>query len=374
MIATPRVRWSTGEVDAFYLESPASLGKLSDQLQRAGDDGAAGKRHVEKYADLTLPEEGVLLDTMASHEHAYDVVRGAMEAIAVRGRGVAKAVTQTADAYAREDAAGREAMDRVFRGLDPSSPRPDFSRYDAARRGPAFSDTAEPSDHFKQPERPSDDGPLFQYDPSSDVFSPAAGLRGVCIQVTGADPFEAMVRWLSGDWVAYHRCVTVWRQVGAACEQIGANIGRAGADTESVWRGNASDEARQYLAELARSVSDFAPICAKLAEHYEAGVQAAQKFNEALAAIAASLAEAASAWLIATMGLRITSRYQRAALIAIITYYTSQILQLVSEAMALWGKAKDRAAGVVGLVKGVEFGRLRDVRPPRMLLSPGSPL
>lgn len=56
---------------------------------------------MEKYADLTLTEEGILLDTMASHEHADGLVRGAMEAIAVRGRFAAYAVTETADAYTR---------------------------------------------------------------------------------------------------------------------------------------------------------------------------------------------------------------------------------------------------------------------------------
>jgi len=374
VIAAPVSRWSTGRVAEFFLESPASLGKLADQLQRAGDDGAAGQRHVEKYANLTLPEEGVLLDTMASHEHAYDLVRGAMEAISVRGRYAAQAITQTVDTYMREDEAARARLDKLFHGLDPTMSRPNFSRYEKAARGPAFSDVAEPSDHFKQPERPADDGPLFKFDPSSDVFSPVAVLRGICVEVAGRDPFEAMVRWLSGDWIAYHRCVTVWRQVGAACDQIGTNIGRAGADTESVWRGNASDEAQQYLAELARAVSDFVPICAKLAEHYEAGVQAAQKFNEALAAVAASLTEAAGLWLGATMALRLSRGFQRGATIALIAYYATQIIELVAEAMSLWGKAKDRAAGLVGLINAVEFGRLRDVKPPRMLLSPGSPL
>ncbi|MFJ5991568.1 hypothetical protein [Lentzea sp. NPDC092896] len=358
----------------FFLESPASLGKLADQLRRAGDDGAAGQRHVEKYADLTLPEEGVLLDTMASHEHAYDLVRGAMEAIAVRGRYASQAITQTVDTYMREDEAARVRLDKLFRGLDPSLSRPDFTRYEKTMRGPAFSDSAEPSDQFKQPDRPADDGPLFKYDPSSDIFSPVAAVRGVCVEVAGRDPFEAMVRWLSGDWIAYHRCVTVWKQVGAASEPIGANIGRAGSDTEAVWRGNASDEAQQYLNELARSVSDFAPICAKLAEHYESGVQAAQKFNEALAAVAATLTEMAGLWLASMVSLPLSRGFRRGAVIAAIVYYASQIIELVSEAMSLWGKAKDRAAGVVGLVRAVEFGRLRDVKPPRMLLSPGSPL
>lgn len=90
--------------------------------------------------------------------------------------------------------------------------------------------------------------------------------------------------------------------------------------------------------------------------------------------MAASLTEAIGLWLGATMSLRLSRGFQRGATIALIAYYATQILELVTEAMSLWGKAKDRAAGIVGLVHAVEFGRLRDVKPPRMLLSPGSPL
>ncbi|MEU3645062.1 hypothetical protein AB0E59_16895 [Lentzea sp. NPDC034063] len=97
-------------------------------------------------------------------------------------------------------------------------------------------------------------------------------------------------------------------------------------------------------------------------------------FNEALAAVAATLTEMAGLWLASMVSLPLSRGFRRGAVIAAILYYASQIIELVSEAMSLWGKAKDRAAGVVGLVRAVEFGRLRDVKPPRMLLSPGSPL
>ncbi|MET9226022.1 hypothetical protein [Lentzea sp. NPDC003310] len=360
----------------FFLESPESLGKLTDQLRRAGEDGANGQKHVKQYGDLTLPEEGLLLDTFASHEHAYGLVHGAMQAIAIRGQYSAEAIDQTVDAFMREDARVRASLDKAFHALDGSAPRPDFSPYEVNRRGAAFSDGAEPSDNFTQPQRPRDDGPLFKFDPSSDVFSPTAVLRGVCVEVAGRDPFEAMVRWLSGDWVAYHRCVTVWRQVGTACEQIGANIGRAGADMDAVWRGNAADQAGQYLSILARAVTDFAPICVTLAEHYEAGVQAAQKFNEALAGIAAGISDMANAWLLSTIAISLgvdNDWLTRRAAVALIAFYASQIIELVAEAMSLWGQAKDRAAGILGAIKTVEFGRLRDLRPPTVLLSPGSP-
>lgn len=361
----------------FYLESPAALGKLADQVQRAGDDGAAGQRHVEKYANLTYPaEEGLLLDIMASHEHAYDLVRGAMEAIAVRARYTAKVINETADLYARSDDEERQRVDRLFHGLDEFAPPPNFSRYDRAR-GPAFSDLGEPSDHFKQPERPDDTGPLFKFDPKSDTFSPVAWVRMACVELVGADPFEWMVRWLSGDWVAYHRCVTVWEQVAAACEQLGANIGRAGADTEFVWRGKASDECRQYLHRLSHAVSDFAPICKKLADHYRAGVKAAQQFNEALAGLAAMLTEMAAMWAACTIALRVghrTSRAERDAFLATILFYSKQIIEMAADLQSLYGQYKDMTTGLAGMSKALEFGELRDVRPPRMLLSPGSPL
>lgn len=133
-------------MDEFYLESPDALRKLASQLQRASDDAVAGQRHVEKYAALTLPEEGILLDTMASHEHAYDMVRGAMEVIAVRTKYAAHAINQTTDAYEFEDEEARRRLDRAFRGLSPGTPLPIFSQYQNLRRGEAFSDVAEPSD------------------------------------------------------------------------------------------------------------------------------------------------------------------------------------------------------------------------------------
>ncbi|SES45865.1 hypothetical protein SAMN04488000_13810 [Lentzea albida] len=348
---------------------------MAAQLHRAGADAESGAKHVAKHGDLSWVEHGVLLDTLAArhHERIFQLMRGAIKELADRTNRAARAVDQTSDAFGKLDGEEKQEFDRLFRALD--GPLPNFTRrYGGSDGSPSFADKGEPSDSLTDPELHTTK-PLFEYDWRQDLLSVSAAVRGTAVWIVGKDPFQEAFTWLTGDWAGFQRCSVVWAQVGRAAEGIGRNIANAGAGSEWVWEGRSGNEAREYLLALADAATDFAPVCQEVAKRYQDAVTAVRAFSNVVTTAVSEMVDAAIAFALTSKALtRAANPAMWAALLGLLYYWIQkfrQAYEYLSEKQTEVSKFYDRVSAWFATV---QYRRISQLRPPALLLSPGSPL
>ncbi|MCX2948950.1 hypothetical protein [Lentzea sp. NEAU-D7] len=298
---------------------------------------------------------------------------GATKELADRTNRAARAVDQTADAFAKLDDEEKQRFDALFRALD--GPLPNFARrYGGSLDAPSFADPSEPSDWFTDPELHATT-PLFEYDWRHDLLSVSAAARQAAVWLVGKDPFQEAFTWLTGDWAGFQRCAIVWGQIGKVAEGIGRNIASASAGSEWVWEGRAANEAREYLLALADAATDFAPVCLEVAKRYQDAVRAVRSFSKFVTTAAGEMVDAAIAWALTRAAMaRAAHPAALAALLGLLYYWAEKFKQAYESLSSKQSEISKMYEGISGWFATVDYRRISQLRPPAMLLSPGSPL
>lgn len=346
------------------------------QLDRAGADAKRGGKHVTKYANMSWAEHGLLLDTLAAghHERVFRVMSGAIRELADRTDRAARAITQTAEEFANLDDEGKRQFDSLFAALD-AGPMPNFARrYGESLNAASFEDLSEPSDAFTDPELHATT-PLFEFDWRHDLLSVSSAVRGAAIYMVGKDPFQEMFNWLSGDWAGFQRCAIVWTQLARAAEGIGRNIAAAGAGSEWVWLGRAANEARGYLLALADAATDFAPVCREAAKRYQDGVTTVRAFSKVVTTAVGEMVDAAVAWLLTRAAMaRAPHPMAMLALLGFMFYCAKKFVDAYQYVTKKQTEVLYGYELATAWFKTFDYREISKLRPPALLLSPGSPL
>lgn len=350
----------------FSVEA-GKLDDLSKQVGRTHEDAKDGADYVKQYTDLSWGDEGLLMQLCFSHDNAYDVVHGGAAGLDSLCDDIAELILVVKDAYAEMDDEGRQAFDEEWATLQEAG-LPEKTNDPAAGEssGGAPFDNAE--DATKCLDCPTDVEPpvKFKFDPTSDTLSPSSWVRWGIQQLTGEDPFAKWLTWLSGDWLAYSQCTTVWKCMEEAGDAYGANLDKAAVDAESIWSGKAADQFVALLRVLSHQTKYLAGVCGELAEAYPDAVQAAKDLHEALSGIvgmiidwliAAGIAAAAGSALIETVVGAIAGY-------ALAGYCVWQIFQLIDKATTVYGTAKTAVQAVIAVVSAVEASGIEDVALP----------
>lgn len=346
----------------FFVDQ-AGMTKLYNQIRGIANDADTGEAYVRKYADISLGDEGLILDLVGPHNHAYAVVHGAMTRIAEITERTGTSVNASQNAYGRTDRAAAERMDALLPGSpDEKALRTELGK---ARAGPPFIDVADPTVHFRDADW-IDEGVALEFDPFSDLLSPSAYIRLAVHQIAGVDPFVWMVGWLSGNWAAYRQAGTAWLHVGESCPDFAVNLTKAAGDTSQVWRGNAAEGCQELMVAVAKAVDGFRATCDVLSENYVKASEAAKQLYEALSGVAgeivdkALLALAAAAIGTATIETVVgaVAGYAAAA------YYAWQVLDLIDKAVTIYGRAKAAVAGVTAVINTVEANDIEAITVP----------
>ncbi|OLF14009.1 hypothetical protein BLA60_02185 [Actinophytocola xinjiangensis] len=288
---------------------------MSGPIRGIADAADAGEAYVRKYAEVSFGQEGLILDLVGPHDHAYAVVHGAMTAIA--------RITE------RTGAAVDALAARLDEPAEPDQVRP----------------VTDPTVHFRDADQ-AGDGVGFDLD--GDPLSPPAVIREVVYQLAGVDPFVWMVGWLRGDWAAYRTCGTAWEHVADACPDFATNLTRAAGDTPGRYR--------EPLRLLAAAVEEIQLTCEVLAENYRAAAEVASQLHEALTVVAGEIVDtvlmamAAAAVGDATVETAVgpVTGYGAAA------YHARQVLDLINEAVTLYGRSRTVVAGITTTVRDLD--------------------
>ncbi|MFH8785646.1 hypothetical protein [Streptomyces roseoverticillatus] len=121
----------------------------------------------------------------------------------------------------------------------------------------AFSDVAEPTACLVPPGEPGELDPLKPFNDAAEVLTPSGWLFKLAELYTGQDPLKWAEKFLTGDWDAFAKCASAWRETGHACEGVARNLRSGSTRIDATWDGNAAETAARYFSALAGNLEEF---------------------------------------------------------------------------------------------------------------------
>jgi hypothetical protein len=295
----------------------AGLAGLPTQLDRLKQDALRGSGYVGDHA--TMSYGGVLNDITADHERIVHDVRGYLEKLAgpVAGN-TGEAVRAALTYYGHADAKAAARLDATYPETRGGPDSYGSTSYSSGARRERFGDLAAPSSHYVAPRDHHVDYPD---EPTAlDQISASAVGRWMIIRATELaakiglghrwDPYEEILKPVTGDWNGLRGCADVYANVGGAVGDMAVNL-RAMADAvPEVWSGNAADGLTGYLLKVAGQLDDASRPFADLGTSYQRAAenahehfqQAGELLNDLIDLIALFIVEAAAAVATAETG------------------------------------------------------------------------
>ncbi len=328
---------------------------------------------------------GGLLDRIiGGHEGAVHKVENYLDRLAgpVAGN-CADAVRYAMTYYKQTDAKAAAAVDDTY---------PDAERHDdtdmghnihatAASAGGRFRDLAEPTDHYKEPPDYSADFP-FEPQPVACINAGAFG-RTVIVEATELaaslglghrwDPYEKILKPITGDWNGLRKCKEVFENVGWALGDMASNLRVASDSVTWVWSGHAADGVIAYLTDLARTLDEAKEPIEELGKSYkEAADSAFELFNalgdvlnDLIQAVIIFIAEASTA---AATSATVVGGIAFGAAAAYEAYECYELIKVAIEARTLADAGVDAFSSALhgfGAVDGdLALPELKETRPP----------
>ena len=266
----------------FFVNAGA-LARLPAQLDRLQGSASLGMLYVSDQTQLSYG--GVLNGITGAHADAVAKVRNYLDELAHHVAGpTANAVRAAVTYYQQTDEVSAAALDETYHAAD-------YRGGGYVDVGNGFRDLANPSDHYRR--RP-DYSAEFPYEPPlSALISPAAMGRHVIITATTLaaqlgighpwDPYEMILKPITGDWNGMRGCKDVFDNVADALGDLTMNLGAAVESSGSVWLGEAADHLCEHLKEIGDALTEAQEPVRKLAESYETAAEGAHALFGALA-------------------------------------------------------------------------------------------
>jgi hypothetical protein len=285
----------TFSVDAQGLQG------LPVQLDRLSEDAAKGRAYVIDNARMSYG--GVLDRISGGHEHVVGSASDFLDRIAHPvAQTSAAAVRASIRYYQQSDHHAAARLDASYPAVEAEGPvdgAPGMSAQ-GYRSGGVFTDVAEPQDNYREIEDYSLDFPLEPQQLAT--ISMAGYARNIIIEATDTaaklgfghhwDPYEAILKPLTGDWAGLRGCKDVFDNVAGALEAMSHNVRNGVLSVHTVWGGNAADSARHHLDEIAGALDEAIEPFTALGEAYETAADGAHELFGALADVINQLVDA----------------------------------------------------------------------------------
>ena len=274
-----------------FTVNAAGLAGLPDQLDRLQLDALRGSAYVGDHAKLSYG--GVLNDITADHERIRHDVRGFLEKLGgpVAGN-TGEAVRAAMTYYAHADAKAAASLDAACPAT--TSAHADVAgnygatSYSSSALGARFRDVAKPTDHYVAP---PDHHTEFPDEPFQlNIITPASTGRQLIIKATELaeslglghrwDPYEEILKPLTGDWSGMRACADVYGNVGDAVGAMTMNLRTMAYDVPEVWTGNAADGMTGYVLKVADQLDGSKQSFADLGSAYQAAAESAHRSFE----------------------------------------------------------------------------------------------
>jgi hypothetical protein len=295
-----------GEDTMGFSVDIAALGGLPRQLDRLGEDAAAGRDYVDRYTQLGLGE-GIINLVLGGHREATKQVSQFFRTLGSAAQGQSKGLNSALASYRSTDLAAAAAFDAKL-------PASDWPPRDRHVNSFSFADRDEPQDTMTPP--PDYSGEYRFEMKWHSYLSPTSHVRNVIWEATGLAaklgigdrPIDVFVEWLKpwlGDWAGFRACADVHQNLAAASVTMGVNVLSGSLDSEFVWNGNAANASRHDLAIIGDALNLANTKLNELSAEYRSVAENTYKLAEAVAGlvvVAADIAAMALLELTAAMG------------------------------------------------------------------------
>lgn len=287
----------------FRVDSDA-VSKIGDQQGRLAEDAHLARVYLGVETNIAAGEGliNVLFDGHRQIRSQTVNFFATLEDCTARPGG--EAFQDAAKRYSEYDKGAAEKLDGMYPRSDPTKARKGLDDLDSSAR--PFVDLHEPVDRYKNPQ---DYNAQYPYTPNlMDAISPSSIYRDLVWGVTALaahlgfldrayDPFESIVKVVSGDWAGFRACADVFDNVGLALGDMATNVQWTAQRLEQSWAGNAADSAQVYLFELAKSLNSAKDPFKELAGHYKEVAQGAYEVGDVVGGLLCDLIDAGIAFV-----------------------------------------------------------------------------
>jgi hypothetical protein len=277
---------------SFSVDAAGLVG-LPQQLDRMQVDALRGSAYVDAHARIS--SGGVLTGLAADHQRIVHDVRGYLDKLGSRVAGNAADAVRAASAYYEAtDAQAAARLDASYPAVTGEHAGGAGSygatSYSSSAVGARFRDVASPATHYvAPPDRHSE----YQDEPQPlQVIGVGGAARALIIKATELaavlglghrwDPYEAVLKPVTGDWNGLRASADVFANVSAALGDVSMNLHATAYDVPEVWTGNAADGVTGYLLRVADQVDSAKQSVTGLSGGYEAAAEHAfERFRQA---------------------------------------------------------------------------------------------
>lgn len=286
----------------FSVESDA-VAALGKQVERLSEDALQGKSYVVEHTDINLTGEGLVNLIAGGHRQVQDQVENFLQKLAdPTASSTAEALEVAARQYRSTDNANSAELDATYPSHDVAKARRGVEEV-VAQVG-VFEDVADPASRYKPPQDYNDDGD-YAYEPDWwDLASPSSLVRDAIWKVTDAatalgicdrayDPYEVVLKPVVGDWAGMRACADVFRNMGAATEDMATDIRWSAQSINKAWTGNAADSCQVHLLALASSLESAKKPLNDIAQEYQAASEGAVALRRAVGTLLSDISDAA---------------------------------------------------------------------------------
>jgi hypothetical protein len=347
-------------VGGFYID-PAGMDGLYNLLTRASGDAADTLAYTGKHCDIDFLEEGYIFMLAGPHARAYESVTQALQRLQDLARSAGTQLNRAQLNYAQSDSTASARLDRAYPGAhDPAGLRGVLAhgRPDLQPARSAFTDVVEPAALLVAPNYATGIE-TYQLNALSDLVSPSAWLRQVCVWLFNYDPFEGWVKSISGDWEAYEHSAASWPIVGNAATAIGRNLITGAGDVATVWRGNAAEAEQEFQLALGTAAMALEAVCDRYGRLYREAAEAAKLLFSSVGGLVGQLLDALiiinAAAAIGTA--TIETVVGPIAGYGVAAYYIWQAYDLYKRISTVYQTAEVTIKGIAGAIAAVEAGQ-----------------
>ncbi len=266
---------------------------LPAQLDRLSEDASQGRTYVIGNAKISYG--GILDKISGSHEQAITSAADFFDRVAHPvAQTSAAAVRASIKYYQQSDHHAAARLDATY----PTAGEPKAG--EGAKTGAGFSDVSEPQDRYRAIADYSGEFPL---EPRQLITLSMTGFaRNLIIEATDLaaklgfghhwDPYEAILKPLTGDWAGLRGCADVFDNAAEALEDMSRNVRNGVLSVPGVWEGNAADSATHHLDEIAEALEAAAQPFKDIGLSFDKASEAAHELFGALADLVSSLVDA----------------------------------------------------------------------------------
>lgn len=373
--------------DASRLDGPLDLGRttmgfsvdvaalagLPRQLDRLGEDAAAGRDYVDRHTQLGAGE-GIINLVLGGHREATKQVSQFFHTLDSAAKGQSTGLGSALISYRSTDLAAAAAFDDKLPVIAWPTTEPDMGSLGFADRGEPQNVMTAPPDYSGE----------YRFEMKwHSYLSPTSHVRNVIWEATGLAaklgigqrPIDIFVEWLKpwlGDWAGFRACADVHRNLAVAALTMSANVRSGSIDAQFVWTGNAADASRRDLANIGDALNRANTKLDELSAEYISVAENTYKLAEAVAGMVVVAADLA---VMALLELTLATRGGVALGAAMnLTMAVGKIWQVIEVGMKVFDCIKIAESGAKAFTAGIDGFNVIDPNGPLpSLASAGTP-